>query len=596
MASLAGMDDERSDVVRKRLTMPLIVTSIAAIFSLFATLYGPHPLTEKFLKDKVEADVIVWRQRVVDRIPAGLGAFEVGSLTDSDRMYLESIPSSSDIYRLNVITADGQILWSSHEEEIGATYQVSNFFDRVVDGGSIYVRQRLPATDIDNFDLKSVALDTAKMYQVAEIIVPVIGANGFVGALAFHEEITYLHDTVLRQIQIGFLVAGLALTIVIGAASMVVNRSNQRQLLSMDRQSRIERESLEKQMKMAREVQLLGELNEWLQSSSSLTELFDMVARYLTHILPDAEGSIYVYSNSRDVLDGWAAWNGASFKAHIRPDECWGLRRGRTYAYGTSAVNFACEHTHPHDDRPYFCFPVLAHGETVGLMHLQARDGVDADHFRSTIKLGQMCAEQISMAIANVQMRDELHDQSVRDPLTGLFNRRHMTETLRHLTDKVNKTGVGYALISVDVDHFKKFNDTHGHDAGDMVLRAVGTVLERHADGDELACRMGGEEFMLLLPAADQKAALERAEKLRKAVEGVKVRYGERALPKITISSGVALAPEHGTLPQDIMKCADDALYKAKDSGRNQVVVASVEVLDGTANDAETSVPLLAAE
>ena len=152
-----------------------------------------------------------------------------------------------------------------------------------------------------------------------------------------------------------------------------------------------------------------------------------------------------------------------------------------------------------------------------------------------------------------------------------------MTETMRSLTEKTRKTGDSFALISVDVDHFKRFNDTHGHDAGDMVLRAVGTVLEANVDGDELACRMGGEEFMLLLPETDKIKAVERAEKLRKAVEAVTVRYGEKVLPKITISIGVAMAPEHGTLPQDIMKCADDALYAAKDRGRNQVVVASFD-------------------
>ena len=129
-------------------------------------------------------------------------------------------------------------------------------------------------------------------------------------------------------------------------------------------------------------------------------------------------------------------------------------------------------------------------------------------------------------------------------------------------------------LISFDVDHFKLFNDNHGHDAGDMVLRAVGDALDREFDGDDLAFRTGGEEFAVLLPELDETAALERAEGLRKIIEAVVVRYGDRALPRITISAGIAIYPVHGDMPQHLVRSADEALYEAKGKGRNQVCVA----------------------
>jgi diguanylate cyclase (GGDEF)-like protein len=344
---------------------------------------------------------------------------------------------------------------------------------------------------------------------------------------------------------------------------------------------------MDEQLRLAREVKLLGELNEWLQSSRSLDELFDMVSKFMTHILPNAEGSVYVYSNSRDVLDGWASWNGGDHKDHIHPDSCWGLRRGRVYEYGSGEVTFVCEHAEPHDGRPYFCFPILAHGETVGLMHLRAHSA-DCENFAANKKLARMCAEQISMAISNVQMRDQLHDQSVRDPLTGLFNRRHMTDSLRKGISRCQSQGSRLSLIAIDVDHFKKFNDNHGHDAGDMVLRAVGSVLEQACDGDEVACRPGGEEFTLILPDTTPEDALTRAELVRQAVEEVTVRYGEKALPRVTISIGVSHYPSHGTMPQDLMRAADEALYEAKARGRNQVYVANqndsvIPPVEGTA-------------
>jgi len=208
-------------------------------------------------------------------------------------------------------------------------------------------------------------------------------------------------------------------------------------------------------------------------------------------------------------------------------------------------------------------------------MHLTPKDKADGKAFLKQRRLAQMAAEQISLAIANTRMRDELHNQSIRDSLTGLYNRRHFIECLRKHIDSSKYNGHPVSLVSIDVDHFKKFNDNHGHDAGDMVLRSVGSVLEQACDGDQLPCRLGGEEFIVLLPEASQQLAVEAAEKLRKAVEAITVRYGEKNLPRITISLGVATYPTHGAMPQDLMKSADDALYASKAAGRNQVTVAA---------------------
>lgn len=346
-----------------------------------------------------------------------------------------------------------------------------------------------------------------------------------------------------------------------------------------------EHEEQQRQVALTREIWLLSELNEWLQSSSSLDELFSMVSRFMTQLLPTSTGALYVYSNSRDVLDGACAWNGGQLEAHIRPDSCWGLRRGRPYVYGESEVNFACEHGRScEDDDVYICLPILAHGETVGLLHLTPAEGVAVEEFLEHRKLAQMAAEQVSLAIANTRMRDELHNQSIRDPLTGLYNRRHFIEALRSSLERSKHSGQPVSLVSIDVDHFKLFNDNHGHDAGDMVLRAVGAVLEQSCNGNELPCRLGGEEFMVLLPENSADSAVSTAEALRAAVEKVSVRYGEKNLPKITISCGVASYPSHGMMPQDLMKAADDALYQSKDNGRNRVTVAASADDDGAAD------------
>ena len=210
------------------------------------------------------------------------------------------------------------------------------------------------------------------------------------------------------------------------------------------------------------------------------------------------------------------------------------------------------------------------------MMHLAPAQGVTADVFFKQAKLARMAAEQVSIAIANTRMRDELHYQSIQDPLTGLYNRRHFLERFRAAIEKAKHSGGKVSLISIDVDHFKKFNDNHGHDAGDMVLRAVGTAMEQSFDGEQLPCRIGGEEFVALLPATTAENAAGIADNLRQTIEKVAVRYGEKTLPKITISCGVAAYPDHGQVPQDVLKMADDALYASKGNGRNCVTLAGL--------------------
>ncbi|MEM7777354.1 MAG: nitrate- and nitrite sensing domain-containing protein [Pseudomonadota bacterium] len=341
---------------------------------------------------------------------------------------------------------------------------------------------------------------------------------------------------------------------------------------------KLEIQHVKRERETASEMKLLSDLNEWVQSTTSIEELFDMISTFMERLFPECRGSIYVYSNSRDVLNGACAWNGDELHAQIRPDDCWALRRGQSYSFRTGEIQFACGHTKPHDGKPYSCLPIVAHGETVGLLHFSPLEGVTEDVFFSYSRLAQLVSEQISLAIANSRMRDQLHQQSIRDPLTGLFNRRHFIELLRSQIEACRRTEQTFCLISVDVDHFKRFNDIHGHDAGDMVLRAVGDSLERSCDANELPCRIGGEEFMILLPETTIDRAQDQAEIIRRSIERITVRYGEKALPRITASLGIAVYPDHGVMPQDLMKCADDALYASKASGRNQVTVAKTAI------------------
>lgn len=341
-----------------------------------------------------------------------------------------------------------------------------------------------------------------------------------------------------------------------------------------------QQDAMESERRRNMEARVIGELNEWIQTCKSLNELFEIIEGYFTKLLPLCKGSIYVYSNSRDVLDGVCSWNGAPLSATIAPDECWALRRGRTYVRGENAINFTCPHVRSEDTVPHCCIPIVAHGETVGLISLQFGD--DAAHsgaaghatMEREIRMAVLCAEHISLGIANVRLRDQLRDQSIRDALTGLYNRRYMLETLRREVSRAHRNGRAISLLSLDIDHFKRFNDNHGHDAGDMVLRCVGEQLTAECRGEDVVCRMGGEEFVVILPETGLDGARMKADHLLKSFESLAVRYGDETLPRITVSIGIATYPGNGSYPQELLKAADHCLYRAKANGRNRVEFA----------------------
>jgi len=363
-------------------------------------------------------------------------------------------------------------------------------------------------------------------------------------------------------------------------------RQRAHELAEMARAVEVFHTTLVERQKRNRETRLLSDLNEWLQSCNSLGELYQMVAEFLGRLLPGCAGSLYIYANSRDVLESANAWNGGKIMPAMHPDDCWGLRRGRPYTFGQNEIDFRCSHVDPSVTSEYCCIPILAHGETIGLLNLEFRSNGEKPNKEASAeqrRLGLVCAEQISLAIANVKLRDQLRDQSIRDVLTGLFNRRYMLETCRREFSRAARAGQSISMLSIDVDHFKKYNDNHGHDAGDMVLRAVGNCLENLFRNEDIPCRFGGEEFVVIMPGADAAAALRRAEQLRSKVEDIVVRYLEKNLPRITVSIGVAVFPDAGDNPQAVLKAADQALYRAKEKGRNRVELSGAAALDADA-------------
>lgn len=573
-----------------------LATVAFVVFAAFGIFYLTVPVVDQVLERDIRERAELWQRRVVLHLDDSVATFETGQLSGEEIEFLKLLPEASDVYRFKLFNADGEVFWSTRASDIG-TLNTKPYFQSHLAGGQLfYTHKPAPASEIDDLLLHTRNTRTEVMHEIAEVFVPIMHNGMFKGAIEFYSDITEIRALFIWRVQVALMALTGVAVMVLTFVSSVLWKSNKSKYRALQARSQNERELMDQQLHLAQEVKLLGELNEWLQSSRSLDELFEMVVKFMGHMLPDCTGSVYVYSNSRDVLDGVSSWNGGEVKRHIRPEGCWGLRRGRTYTYGASEVDFICEHAEPHDESPYFCFPILAHGETVGLMHLKKLESSSEERFLKSRKLAQMCAEQISMAIANVRMRDQLQEQSLRDPLTGLFNRRHMVDRLRHFVDLSGQKSRLVNVIYLDIDHFKRFNDTHGHDAGDFVLRAVGEILDDSCTNDEVACRMGGEEFVLLWPDVQPKDLRKRVDALCVKISGLSLNYQSKTLPKITASVGVANAPEHGTLPQDVIRAADEAMYNAKNTGRDRVVYAGEENVNLLAGKSTPKDPPIAAE
>ncbi|MBL8099715.1 MAG: GGDEF domain-containing protein [Anaerolineales bacterium] len=171
-------------------------------------------------------------------------------------------------------------------------------------------------------------------------------------------------------------------------------------------------------------------------------------------------------------------------------------------------------------------------------------------------------------------LRAQLQEQAIRDPLTGLFNRRFFSEALEKEFSKAARENSSLSVILLDVDHFKKFNDTYGHKCGDFVLQSLAKFLNENVRKGDIICRFGGEEFVILMPNADTNAAQERAELLRKEFENMLFEYDDKKL-KCTFSAGVASFPSHALQSELLLSLADQALYQSKANGRNCVTVYS---------------------
>jgi diguanylate cyclase (GGDEF)-like protein len=313
-----------------------------------------------------------------------------------------------------------------------------------------------------------------------------------------------------------------------------------------------------------------------LQGCTNVDELLEVTRTSLRALLPDAAVTVFLIRASRDHAEIAATWGTHRVESdpHPHPGDCWAVRRNQPFACVDAHRDLHCTHVQAATAGPpvaTHCLPVSAQGELMGWFYLS---GAGPGPLRDA-PLAQQAVEQFSLALANLRLKDVLRQQSIRDPLTGLFNRRYLEESLARELARCQRRELPLAVMMLDLDHFKAFNDRHGHGGGDALLTAFARVLQANCRAEDIPCRFGGEEFTLILPEADDALAAQRAEALLRDTANLVVDHQGDHLTRVTCSIGIAAMPRHGSNATALLGAADAALYHAKASGRNRAVVAT---------------------
>lgn len=374
-------------------------------------------------------------------------------------------------------------------------------------------------------------------------------------------------------------VAGIVLALLLLALLMLSLWQENRRSRALERESRqalaeLEASAAERQ-RLTDRHRSLSHYAGLLQSCQTLQEAMDMTAHVIADLIPELGGRCYILRASQNLAETAARFGRETIASAdlLHPNDCWALRRGQVHRSQAHDGGVRCAHLERSggehgDPRWSLCVPLMAQNTSLGLLCLSG----EGPPREADLALVQSIAEQLSLAIVNLQLRETLRVQSLRDPLTGLFNRRYLEENLQRELLRCQRRQLPLSVLMLDIDHFKRFNDEHGHAAGDALLARVGQLLQELVRNEDIACRYGGEEFTLVLPEADAEAAAQRAERIRAAIAATSIVHLRQAFGPATCSIGLATSTSERDTPQQLLQTADAALYRAKAEGRDRVV------------------------
>ena len=320
------------------------------------------------------------------------------------------------------------------------------------------------------------------------------------------------------------------------------------------------------------DMKVLNRMTELLQMCSTEDEIYRVVSLMADELFPGMNGFLAIL-RADDRLETVARWGAEPPQQSSFPlEDCWAMRRGQTHEVLDPQGSLLCRQFILRSETGYLCVPLVVQGETLGMLSLTGLSWGRGEAPNSQKSLAITVGEDIKLSLFNLRLREKLREQATRDPLTGLYNRRYLEDSLARELHRTSREGAPLCIAMLDLDYLKKFNDTFGHDAGDRVLRELGRVLTERLRKSDISCRFGGEEFVVVLPGSTLEDARHRVEQIRLLVKGLQLRHNDQILGTLTVSAGLASSPEHGSTPEALLRAADDALYLAKEEGRDRVI------------------------
>ena len=334
-------------------------------------------------------------------------------------------------------------------------------------------------------------------------------------------------------------------------------------------------------MRREQELTSIGKMAEFFQVCANEDELLKVVSENMETLFPVEAGMVYILNAENMNLDSVYSWGRDTCSlGTFAADDCWALKKGHSHDVQVGKSRLFCNHI-KHTEvsgRNHICIPIATSSEQLGLLYLQYKDtesngdkDMAASSLSAVMELGITVAEHIALALSNVRLQAELHTLAIQDPLTGLYNRRYMQEYLEHEIHRSKRGNRPIGIILLDIDHFKSINDQYGHSTGDQVLVLVAELLISNVRRGDICCRYGGEEFLFILPGSSYQDTLDRAELLRRQVKEQEITVEGEKISSITVSLGVASYPDKGDTYDEVIKSADNALYRAKEQGRDRV-------------------------
>lgn len=429
-------------------------------------------------------------------------------------------------------------------------------------GEIIAVTQASPMPDEANMLLEYLEENSIKSFTA----VPLMSGRavvGFLGLESFDQSVQWQDETLELLKTMADMFSRALLAKKFSIAMMDARAEDHVRLVYMERRNR--------------ESTLITEMTDMIQACRTPDEAFPVISRYIQQLAPDLSGALYLMTNNVQPAEKLISWGediNPVQEAELTIDECWALRRSRLHIVTDPNSGPHCKHLPDPVPHNYLCVPLIAQGEAIGLLHLRStvEPGLTAEQMEFYKRPALMVADHVALALSNLSLRDELRSQAIRDPLTGLFNRRYMEETLVRELRRGSRHGFPIGIIMFDIDQMKPINDTLGHDAGDIVLKATGRLLQKLFRGEDVACRYGGDEFTIILPEASLLDVGRRANELREEIRNLRLEYNGEPLRPITLSIGVSAFPDHGTNIDDLIKASDSAIYAAKAEGGDRIM------------------------